>query len=330
MIIKLYYKNNRTKKFNFFWDQILFFVILFNTKSTLYGVWMKIAIVVNNQAAQTNLYTYESMMKICQNFNMDAEIIFCSADKIEINLYEVLRRNPKVIIIGGGDGSIRTAVQVIYKLDIPLAILPLGTFNHFAKALQLPNQLEQILQLIVDMKIKKVDVGSVNDYVFVNNSTIGFYSKLVKEKEKQNFFMNNRFFKALFYVKNIFKILPVYSIKFKINEFTKYYQSNLIFIGNNYYCIDIKKFGERNNLSSGHLSIYIAEFVNQWGLFKLFFHILFKNKSVSDYLDLYVVKEAIIDCKSKKVNLTLDGELFKMEAPLIYKSIPGGLCIISD
>jgi diacylglycerol kinase family enzyme len=36
------------------------------------------------------------------------------------------------IVIGGGDGSVRAAASVLAGSDLPLGILPLGTWNHFA------------------------------------------------------------------------------------------------------------------------------------------------------------------------------------------------------
>ena len=42
------------------------------------------------------------------------------------------------VVVGGGDGSIRTVASVLVGSDVPLGIIPLGTLNHFAKDLRIP------------------------------------------------------------------------------------------------------------------------------------------------------------------------------------------------
>ena len=49
------------------------------------------------------------------------------------------------VIAGGGDGSIRAVASVLAGTRVPLGIIPLGTFNHFAKDLGLPLSLDGTL-----------------------------------------------------------------------------------------------------------------------------------------------------------------------------------------
>ena len=46
------------------------------------------------------------------------------------------------VVVGGGDGSVRTAAGVLAGTGVPLGVLPLGTLNHFAKDLGIPLQVE--------------------------------------------------------------------------------------------------------------------------------------------------------------------------------------------
>jgi len=65
------------------------------------------------------------------------------------DLEKQLRQNSgSVVIIGGGDGSIRSAAQMLVGQQTVLGVLPLGTLNHFAKDLGMPDDLEEAVALM--------------------------------------------------------------------------------------------------------------------------------------------------------------------------------------
>ncbi|CAN5792065.1 hypothetical protein BH24GEM1_BH24GEM1_02920 [soil metagenome] len=42
------------------------------------------------------------------------------------------------VIVGGGDGTLNAAVQVLVQANLPLGIIPLGTANNLARTLGIP------------------------------------------------------------------------------------------------------------------------------------------------------------------------------------------------
>jgi diacylglycerol kinase family enzyme len=89
------------------------------------------------------------------------------------------------LVVGGGDGSIRTVADVLAGTGVPLGILPLGTLNHFARDLGIPTDLKEMVALIAAGKTRSIDVGEVNGETFINNSFIGLYPYLVLERERK-------------------------------------------------------------------------------------------------------------------------------------------------
>src|SRR6478672_11178173 len=64
-------------------------------------------------------------------------------DKLKDEIKEEVKKAPKRILIAGGDGTIRTAVEAVAGTGIELAVLPAGTLNHFAKDHELPADLDE-------------------------------------------------------------------------------------------------------------------------------------------------------------------------------------------
>src|SRR5438128_1727531 len=88
------------------------------------------------------------------------------------------------VVMGGGDGTLSCAVKALVGGDKPLGILPLGTLNHFARDLGVPSGLDGAVRTVVAGHVRCVDVGEVNGHLFLNNSSLGIYPEVVRERDE--------------------------------------------------------------------------------------------------------------------------------------------------
>ena len=107
------------------------------------------------------------------------------ADEIADALKTAVGERPSAIVAAGGDGTVSAVVAAIVDTDIALGVLPLGTLNHFAKDLGLPLDLEAAVDRLLSGATRRVDVGEVNGRTFVNNSSLGLYPDIVRDRERQ-------------------------------------------------------------------------------------------------------------------------------------------------
>ena len=77
------------------------------------------------------------------------------------------------MIVGGGDGTLAGVAQAFIDSDATLGVLPLGTGNSFAQTLAIPLDLEGAIETILAGHTERVDLGMVNDRIFVNAASIG-------------------------------------------------------------------------------------------------------------------------------------------------------------
>lgn len=89
-----------------------------------------------------------------------------------------------VLVVAGGDGTVSAVAAVAVDRDLPLVVLPCGTLNHFAAdaGLDCQNPLTGVTA-VQDGTDVRVDVGAVNGRVFINNTSIGFYSSMVRDPQ---------------------------------------------------------------------------------------------------------------------------------------------------
>ena len=89
-----------------------------------------------------------------------------------------------ILLAGGGDGTISAAAGIAYKHHIPLAALPAGTMNLFARSLALPLNLDDALAALADGQLKDVDIATANGRPFIHQFSVGVHPKMVKLREQ--------------------------------------------------------------------------------------------------------------------------------------------------
>lgn len=118
------------------------------------------------------------------------------------------------LIVAGGDGTADMVLNAMKSLDIniPIGILPTGTANDFARALQIPFDLEEATKNIINSRPKKIDIGKINHKYFINVASAGMFTDVSQRINKD---FKNSIGKVSYYIKGIEEAL--YMRKFAIN-----------------------------------------------------------------------------------------------------------------
>ena len=82
------------------------------------------------------------------------------------------------VVAVGGDGTLNEVINgvVLSQSNTPVAVISAGTVNDFATYLNLPQTPKEFCDMIADFKLKKVDVGKVNEKYFINVVAAGLLS----------------------------------------------------------------------------------------------------------------------------------------------------------
>ncbi len=93
---------------------------------------------------------------------------------------EAVERGYRLIIVGGGDGTISAVVDEFAYRDAVLGLLPLGTGNSFARTLNVPLTLNGAIEVITTGRVAAVDLGRVGDDYFANIAAIGLSAEMAR------------------------------------------------------------------------------------------------------------------------------------------------------
>jgi undecaprenyl-diphosphatase len=115
-----------------------------------------------------------------------AEIVECEAADVRAEL-EKAAAHAVVLGVCGGDGTVNAAAEIALRYDVPLAVLPGGTLNHFAYDLGVEDA-RDLAPALERGDAVRVDVGRFacggKQGVFVNTCSLGVYPELVRERER--------------------------------------------------------------------------------------------------------------------------------------------------
>lgn len=98
---------------------------------------------------------------------------------------KAVAENASMVIAVGGDGTVNEVLQVLAKSNIPMAIVPTGSGNGLARHCGIPTNIYKAVELIVQGKLEKIDVGRCNHTYFISNAGIG-YDAFICNKIKKN------------------------------------------------------------------------------------------------------------------------------------------------
>lgn len=123
------------------------------------------------------------------------------------------------ILISGGDGTIDSTINALKtkNINIPIGILPLGTANDFAKALNIEFDVCKNILNIINSTPKKIDLGKINNKYFINVASCGMFTDV---SQKINTDLKNYMGRVSYYITGIEQALNLrkYSIKVTSDE----------------------------------------------------------------------------------------------------------------
>lgn len=91
-----------------------------------------------------------------------------------------------VVVAAGGDGTVNAVAQATLGSACTFGVLPQGTFNYFSRTHGIPTDTAMALQLLLHagaQDVHDVQVGLVNERVFLVNASLGLYPKLLEDRE---------------------------------------------------------------------------------------------------------------------------------------------------
>jgi len=233
------------------------------------------------------------------------------------------------VAAGGGDGTVNAVAGVLAGTNVALGVLPMGTLNHFAKDAGVPRDLEAAVRNVFTGAVNSVDVGEVNGRVFVNNSGLGFYPHFVRIREDQE--RHGHVKRAAFMLALRAMVRRYLRLRLKVHMDRAQaleHVTPFLFVGNNRYQTAGLEIGTRVRIDSGLLWVCTAPHAEHRNVLGVAVRTLL-GRDTEGELNTLEVKEISIEPGTPRVNVSVDGEVTIMDAPLNYRIRPLALRVVA-
>ena len=232
------------------------------------------------------------------------------------------------IVVGGGDGTINAAAAALAGTGRVLGILPLGTFNHFAKELGIPLDIEAAARLIAAGAVRERDVAEVNGRVFINHSAVGIYPEVLRHRELQQARGRSKQMGMLLACVRVLRRFPRFGLRLHVGGEARARRTAFVFLSNNRYIIENYGLRELAAEDAGRLLLVATHGTTRAGLVWLGVRALLGRLRPGD-VDAVVFTEAVIESRRRHLRVNLDGELAMLTPPLAYRVRPGALRVLA-
>jgi len=226
-------------------------------------------------------------------------------------------------------GTLRSAATVLIGTDTPLAVLPRGTFNHFAKDIGVPLALRAAIAAIATGHATTVDVGEVNGHIFLNNSAVGAYPRLVAHREavRRRFGLPKWPAVAYGFVRALTQP-PRLRLFLDLDDEIVSLSTWFVLVSNNRYRMRRLGYARRAGMTRGELGVYATLGPNRPRATAAFARMLAGRPPKDDVLET-TSHGFRLASSAPELLVSLDGELVRLVPPLLFRVRPRALTVIA-
>lgn len=234
----------------------------------------------------------------------------------------------EVLGVAGGDGTINCAALAAMDADVPLLVIPGGTFNHFARDLDLCTAADSVESLRAGRAVR-IDVGDANGEIFLNTASLGSYPEFVRIRESLEQRLGKRFAAAVAIVR-VLRSGP--GVEAAIDG--RPVRVALLFVGNGQYRPAGLVPRWRPALGSGRLDVRWVDASGRGSLASVLLAVLTANAYRSPAYRALSVESLQVDVGGARGLLARDGEVSDAPTPVrfairrqaltVYRGAPAG------
>ena len=256
-------------------------------------------------------------------------IVVRTAEQLQAAVQGSANSNSDILAAAGGDGTIAAVAATAIETGKVLGVLPLGTFNYFAQRLGVPLEPEEALHVIASGRVQAVTVGDVNGRIFLNNSSIGLYPTVLRQRETTyRRIGRSRMASYLSAALALARPPSPLTLDLTIDGVPLSRTSPLLFVGANDRQLDAFGLQGTGCIDSGLLAMFITQPLDRRRLWALALSGLIQGFRDSAQLEGLCAAEAVVTTRRKRIRVAVDGEIIRLRSPLRYRSRPDALRVL--
>jgi len=238
-----------------------------------------------------------------------------------------------ILVAAGGDGTINTVAHQAVLAGCTFGVLPQGTFNYFGRTHGIPEDLTEAVYALLRAEVQPVQVGLLNNKIFLVNASVGLYPKLLEEREhdKQQYGRSRvvAFFSA---IKIALRPHRHLRITLELDGKERRLRTTTLFVGNNRLQLEqVGMDGLTTAVEEGQLVAIAPRPMGKLGLLGLLVRGMLGRLKDAD-VEAFAFKRLTVRMPAvygrRRMKVAADGEVSQMAMPLEFRVLEGRLALM--
>lgn len=238
------------------------------------------------------------------------------------------------VVGAGGDGTLNAVAQAAYDNDLPFGALPHGTFNYFSRANAIPLDIADSTVALLAAQVRPIQVGLVNDRLFLVNASMGLYPRLLEDREayKKQFGRN----RAVAFVSGLMTLLrdhrPV-TVELELDGATQVMRTSTLFTGNNRLQLEQIGISEAACVDRQQLAAVAVRPVSALTMLGLGLRGALGQLGDADHVVSFAFQRMHVRPRlpygKRRIKIAMDGEISWLRTPLTFAVAPRPLLLLA-
>lgn len=234
---------------------------------------------------------------------------------------ERARQQQGIVVAAGGDGTINTVVQAVLQSGCPFGVLPQGTFNYFGRTHRIPADTAEATTALLQAAVQPVQVGMLNDRVFLINASLGLYPKILEDREAYKRQYGRRRLVAVWSA--MITMLRGHRRLMLTLEHageTRQIRTTTLVVGNNQLQLEQLGIAEAPFVARGQLVAIVLRSMSTLSLYWLLIRSAFGLLGSASNVEIFPFERLTIrPHRRRRLKVALDGEITRLPAPLVFQ-----------
>lgn len=237
---------------------------------------------------------------------------------------QAARRGTAVVAVGG-DGSLNTIAQAAHAAGCAMGVIPYGTFNYFARSHGIPVEAEAAARHLLAAQTQPVQVGAINERLFLVNASLGVYPELLRDREafKARFGRSRpvAFFAAL---STLLRAQRRLRLHIETASSVRDVQTLSLFVGNN--PLQLRQFGAEpadsipGTPGDGSLAALMLRPIGSWSMLGLLLQGAMGRLGEAAGIESFEFRHMVVRPRlprgTREIAVAFDGEVTRMRTPI--------------
>ncbi|QOV88568.1 diacylglycerol/lipid kinase family protein [Humisphaera borealis] len=314
----------------------------------------RVLILLNSKSGTlANSATHDEPERIRRGFasaGLDADVQDADPANAKRQIQSARESGFSAVVVGGGDGTINAIANAVAdthrdgKPELVFAVLPLGTHNHFAKEMGVPDDLEsavpRIARAVADNTAEPLDMAEINGTLLLNFSGIGLHPELVESRDREHKQIRKIPFVSTLLRKFTKPLSMAVAFARSIGEIRllrlgidadgkrRTVISPAVVIGNNVHQMEVFGVSGMSVCRRDALNAYIARVKRPIALVRLLIAAATGSLAKMREFECVSGKALTIHYRRPTLKVSVDGEVMKFKTPLRYRIRKNALKVV--